>query len=218
MNTLLPSSITSIAVVGAHCDDIAIGAGATLMQLTRAYPDAVVNALVLCGAGTEREIEEKNAFAAMCGTSEVRMTVADIPDGRVPEHWGSAKKRVAEFRKSCDPDLVIGPQRADRHQDHRLLAELIPTEFRDHLTLGYEILKWESDLPTPNLYIPVDPEVANEKVGALHECYHSQLGRDWFDHESFLAMMRVRGAQCHRRYAEAFVVDKAVLSIAPSEA
>lgn len=213
MTTLLSLDASSVAVVGAHCDDIAIGAGATLLQMTRRNPGIVVHALVLTGAGTEREIEEKNAFAAMCGAAEVRLTVADLPDGNLPRHWGDVKDRVAEFRRTCEPDLVIGPQRHDAHQDHRLLAELIPTEFRNHMYWGYEILKWESDLPTPNVYRPVGPEDADRKQRLLHESYPSQTGKFWFDEEAFLGLMRIRGVQCRSRYAEAFVADRVNVEI-----
>jgi LmbE family N-acetylglucosaminyl deacetylase len=205
--------ITSVALIGAHCDDIAIGAGATLVNIIRGNPGVVVHALVLTGGGTEREVEEKSAFAALCGAAEVRLTVADLPDGRLPEHWGEVKQRLAEFRRSCEPDLVFGPQRGDFHQDHRLLAEGIPTEFRDHLILGYEILKWESDLPNPSVYQPIRPATAERKARLLNECYRSQVGRDWFDQEVFLGLMRLRGVQCHNRYAEAFVVEKTVIDL-----
>ena len=213
MIVLAAGPIKSVALVGAHCDDIAIGAGATLRQLTREHPDVVVNALVLTGAGTEREVEEKNAFASLCGNADVRLTVGDLPDGRLPDHWGAVKQTLGEFRRSCEPDVVFGPQRNDSHQDHRLLAKLLPTEFRDHVTLGYEILKWESDLPQPSIYQPVDAAVAEEKVQLLQESYRSQQHHDWFDRESFLGLMRVRGAQCRHRYAEAFVLEKAVLDL-----
>ncbi len=208
--------IGSVAAIGAHCDDIVIGAGATLMQIAQQNPGVTVHALVLTGAGTEREIEEKNALAALLSSApeaQVRLTVADLPDGRLPEHWGSVKQHLADFRRECEPDLVVGPHRDDSHQDHRLIAELIPTEFRAHLTLGYEILKWESDLPNPSVYVPVSSLVARQKARLLAECYPSQTDRDWFDDEAFLGLMRVRGAQCHARYAEAFVLEKAVLEI-----
>ena len=182
---LAKRSIASLAVIGAHCDDIAIGAGATLSQLTEQHPDVVVHALVLTGGGTEREVEEKDAFAALCGAAEVRLTVHDLPDGRLPQHWGEVKQRLADFRASCDPDLVLAPQRGNCHQDHRLLAELVPTEFRDHLVLGYEILKWESVLPNPTVYRPIEQATAMRRVQLLHECYPSQISRDWFDLETF---------------------------------
>jgi LmbE family N-acetylglucosaminyl deacetylase len=204
-------SVASVAVIGAHCDDIAIGAGATLLQMIEHHPDIVVHALVLTGGGTEREVEEKNALTTLCGAAQVQLTVHDLPDGRLPDHWGDVKQRLAEFRRSCEPDLVFGPHRGDSHQDHRLLAELIPTEFRSHLIFGYEILKWESDLPDPSVYQPIPLATAMRKTKLLHECYPSQVGRQWFDEETFLGLMRLRGVQCHSRYAEAFVAEKAVI-------
>lgn len=216
--TFSGTGIGSVAAIGAHCDDILIGAGATLMQLERANPGLIIRALVLTGAGTEREIEEKSAFSAFFPRADVRLTVAGLPDGHLPEHWGTVKRHLAEFRRSCEPDLVLGPQREDYHQDHRLLAELIPTEFRAHLVLGYEILKWESDLPNPSVYVPVSDDVGTRKTRLLAECYPSQAGRDWFDDETFLGLMRVRGVQSRTRYAEGFVLEKAVLNPFPDSA
>jgi LmbE family N-acetylglucosaminyl deacetylase len=213
MMGLFAGGLSSVAVIGAHCDDIAIGAGATLLELTDRQPDLVVNALVFTGGGTEREVEEKNALAALCGPAEVRLTVVDLPDGLLPKHWGEVKKRLATFRAECEPDLVFAPHRADYHQDHRVVAELIPTEFRDHLILGYEILKWEADLPSPAVYLPIPPDTAQRKTTLLRSCYPSQAGRDWFDDEAFLALLRVRGVQCHSRYAEAFLLEKGVLDL-----
>jgi LmbE family N-acetylglucosaminyl deacetylase len=207
----------AVAVIGAHCDDIAIGAGATLLEITRAHPGVVVHALVLTGAGTEREVEEKNALAALCGDADVRLTVADLPDGRLPEHWGAVKRHLADFRRGCDPDLVFAPNRADLHQDHRMLGELTTTEFRDHMVLGYEISKWESDLPNPQTYQPIPAATAARKVALLAECYPSQASHDWFDDESFLALLRLRGVQCRSRYAEAFTCEKSVLNLATTE-
>jgi LmbE family N-acetylglucosaminyl deacetylase len=217
MIRISPHRLTSVAVIGAHCDDIAIGAGAALLDITDRHPEIEVHALVFTGAGTEREIEEKSALTAFCGDAGVRLTVADLPDGRLPENWSRVKQLLADFRRGCDPDIVFAPHIRDRHQDHRLIAELIPTEFRDHLTLGYEILKWEGDLPDPVLYQPVSDAVAQRKADLLAQHYPSQRGHDWFDEEAFLAMMRLRGAQCRSRYAEAFVCEKATLALSARE-
>lgn len=211
MIPLHTGAIGSIAAIGAHCDDIVIGAGATLLQIAHRNPGVVVHALVLTGAGTEREIEEKNAFAALFPQSDVRLTVADLPDGRLPEHWGAVKRHLADLRAQCEPDLVVGPQRHDYHQDHRTVAELIPTEFRAHLVLGYEILKWESDLPNPALYVDIPSDLARAKARVLAESYPSQAGHDWFDDEAFLGLMRIRGVQSRAHYAEAFTAEKALL-------
>jgi LmbE family N-acetylglucosaminyl deacetylase len=182
------------------------------MQIAHHNPDVVVHALVLTGADTEREIEEKNALATLIPRVDARLTVADLPDGRLPDHRGSVKRHIARFRRQCQPDLVIGPHRNDFDQDDRLVAELIPTELRAHLLLGYETLKCESDLLDPTLYVEIPTKIAHQKAKLLAQAYPSQSGRDWFDDEAFLGLMRVRGVQCRARYAEAFVGEKAVAS------
>jgi LmbE family N-acetylglucosaminyl deacetylase len=212
MIALSVGTYDEIAVVGAHCDDIAIGMGGTLLSLSRRRPGIRIRGLVLSGGGTEREGEELRALAAFCPGAEIEVSVLDIPDGRAPEHWGRIKQQLSSFRRSCAPDLVFGPQRGDAHQDHRLLAELLPTEFRDHLVLGYEILKWETDTPCPTIFHPLEIDVAEEKARLLVKHYPSQTGHDWFDEEAFLGLSRLRGVQCRNQHAEAFVMEKATIT------
>ncbi|BBF99777.1 MULTISPECIES: PIG-L deacetylase family protein [Pseudonocardia] len=215
MLNLLPERLDRILLLGAHCDDIAIGAGGTLLELCRAYPGVHVTALVLTGAGSLREEEERSALAAFTPGAELEVVVMDLPDGRVPLHWERAKMALEELRTRGEPDLILGPSPHDAHQDHRTLAQMIPTAYRDHLTLGYEILKWEGDLAQPTVYLPLAEPVLTEKVAKLSEHYGSQQDRPWFDDETFRGLARVRGVQCHARYAEAFHVQKLTLSVAP---
>ena len=88
----------------------------------------------------------------------------------------------------------------------------MPTEFRDHLILGYEILKWETDTPRPTMFHPLETGVAEEKARLLHKHYPSQMSHDWFDEEAFLGLSRLRGVQCRSAHAEAFIVEKATLT------
>ncbi|MYT71963.1 MULTISPECIES: PIG-L deacetylase family protein [unclassified Streptomyces] len=202
-----------IVAVGAHCDDIAIGAGGTLLALCRAHPGLRVDALVLSGGGTDREQEERAALAAFCPGADLRLTVDKMPDGRFPAHWSDAKAAVEELRERSEPDLVLAPRTDDAHQDHRGLARLMTTAFRDHLVLGYEIVKWDGDLGRPNTYQPLSPETAEQKVALLQEHYPSQRHRPWYDREAFLGLARIRGIECHARYAEAFTVTKLTLDL-----
>ncbi|MFD9892265.1 PIG-L deacetylase family protein [Amycolatopsis sp. NPDC059027] len=202
-----------IVALGAHCDDIAIGAGGTLLALCAERPGLKVDALVLSGGGTEREDEERAALAAFCPGADVDVTVLKLPDGRLPTHWEEAKNALEDLRRRTDPDLILAPRTEDAHQDHRGLAKLVPTAFRDHLTLGYEIVKWDGDLGRPSLYQPLTPELAERKVQLLQEHYASQRHRPWYDREAFLGLARIRGIECGTRYAEAFDVKKIVLDM-----
>ncbi|WP_037621701.1 PIG-L deacetylase family protein [Streptomyces aureus] len=205
--------LNSVVAVGAHCDDIAIGAGGTLLTLCEARPGIRVDALVLSGGGGEREQEERAALAAFCPGADLRLTVHKLPDGRLPAHWDEAKGAVEELRDRTEPDLVIAPRTEDAHQDHRGLAELMTTAFRDHLVLGYEIVKWDGDLGRPTAYQPLSPEIAERKVRLLEEHYPSQRHRPWYDREAFLGLARIRGIESNARYAEAFAVTKLTLDL-----
>ncbi|MGX9229898.1 PIG-L family deacetylase [Streptomyces albus] len=202
-----------IVVVGAHCDDIAIGAGGTLLSMCLARPGLRVDALVLSGGGTEREPEEQAALAAFCPGAELGLTVHKLQDGRLPAQWDEAKAMVEELRARTEPDLVLAPRTDDAHQDHRGLAQLMTTAFRDHLVLGYEIVKWDGDLGRMAAYQPLSPQVAERKAELLQEHYPSQRHRPWYDREAFLGLARIRGIECHARYAEAFAVTKLTLDL-----
>ena len=64
--------IRHLALVAAHCDDIAIGAGATVRMLCQANPGMRVTALVLTGAGAVREDEERQPPPGQLGGGEER--------------------------------------------------------------------------------------------------------------------------------------------------
>lgn len=210
---LRPGALNSVVALAAHCDDLAIGAGGSLLTVCAAHPGIRVDALVLSGGGTEREDEERAALAAFCPGAELNLTVLKLPDGYLPARWEEAKAAVEELRGRTEPDLVFVPWRGDAHQDHRGLAKLVPTAFRDHLALGYEIVKWDGDLGAPNVYQPLAPEVAELKVDLLQRHYASQRHRAWYDREAFLGLARIRGIECHARYAEAFHVSKLTLDL-----
>lgn len=211
---LRPSRRQAVVALGAHCDDLAIGAGGSLYAMCAARPGLRVDALVLSGGGTEREAEERAALAAFCPGADLRVTVLKLPDGRLPAHWDEAKNALEDLRARTSPDLILAPWAGDAHQDHRGLAQLTPTVWRDHLTLGYEIVKWDGDLGRPSVYQPLSGDVAETKVRLLQEHYPSQRHRPWYDREAFLGLARIRGIECGARYAEAFHVNKLMIDLA----
>jgi LmbE family N-acetylglucosaminyl deacetylase len=212
---LLPAGDLTLLAVGAHPDDIEIGCGGTLLRLAAAR-DLVAHVAVLTGT-PERQAEAQAAARRFLAGAELHLHLSDLPDGRLPAHWGSVKQWLEELARTVRPDLVLAPRREDAHQDHRLLAEVVPTVWRDSLVLHYEIPKWDGDLRPVTHYVPLDDAVARRKVDLLDECYPSQRGRDWWDEEMFLGLMRLRGMECRGRYAEGFAVGKARLSVVDDE-
>jgi LmbE family N-acetylglucosaminyl deacetylase len=203
--------VRSVVALGAHPDDIEIAAGGLLLTLAAANPGVRVH-YVLCTGTPDRQAEARAASAAFLPGAALTHALNDLPDGRLPAHWNETKQILQDAAASTQPDLVLAPSTVDAHQDHRLVAELVATAFRDALVLHYEIPKWDGDLGRPNVYLPLDDDVARRKVALLHEHFPSQKARDWWDDEVFLGFMRVRGMECRSRYAEAFGVHKARLA------
>ncbi|SCL34122.1 N-acetylglucosaminyl deacetylase, LmbE family [Micromonospora rhizosphaerae] len=212
MRELSLAAVRSMILLGAHPDDIEIAAGGLLLSVAAANPGVRVH-YILCTGTPERQAEARAAAAAFLPGAHLSFALHTLPDGRLPAHWGEVKDLLHEAADVLTPDLVACPAVNDAHQDHRLLAEQVPTVFRDQLVLHYEIPKWDGDLARRNVYLPLPDETALRKVELLHASYPSQKARDWWDDEVFLGLARLRGMECRSRYAEAFDCTKAVLRL-----
>jgi LmbE family N-acetylglucosaminyl deacetylase len=204
--------IKRLLCLGAHSDDIEIGAGATVLRVVRENPDVEVTWCVLSGNET-RQTEARSGAEHILGSSTTRSIVLkDFTDSYFPEQRQTIKQFFERSLKSTDPDLILTHARADAHQDHRIVNELTWNTFRSHQIWEYEIPKWDGDVMQPNLYVPVDPEDVTTKITVLREIFASQRSKHWFDEETFRGLMRIRGLESNTRYSEAFVARKFVVA------
>lgn len=206
----LPPGPLRVVCLGAHPDDIEIGCGGTL--LTLAGSREIRATLVVAAGSAERHEEAVKAAPRFIPGAEIDVHVAGLRDGYLPTHWGDVKEAFEEVARSATADILFAPRLDDAHQDHRVIAELASTVWRDVLIVRYEIPKWDGDIGRVTHYVRLDTEIAHRKVELLHESFPSQMRRDWWDDETFLGLMRLRGMECRHRYAEGFVVDKALIS------
>ncbi len=202
-----------ILAIGCHSDDIEIGCGGMLLDLTRSIDGLEVDWVVLA-APAERGDEARSsaeAFLAAAGTAHVE--VHGFRDGFLPYSGREVKELFESLKGRVDPQLVLTHTRDDLHQDHRLACELTWNTFRNHLILEYEIPKVDGDLGRPNVFYPLTRAIVEEKVSLLEHHFPTQSGKHWFDRELFMGLMRVRGmeAVAPERFAEAFTCRKAVL-------
>jgi LmbE family N-acetylglucosaminyl deacetylase len=202
-----------VLAIGGHSDDIEIGCGGTLLTLIEATPALEVDWVVLASAGERAEEARASAEAFLAGSGSSRVEVHGFRDGFLPHSGAEVKELFEDLKERVDPDLVFTHARHDLHQDHRLACELTWNTFRSHLILEYEIPKVDGDLGAPNLFVPIEPEVAERKVALLERHFATQAGKHWFDRELFLGLMRLRGMEAvsPTRLAEGFTCRKAVL-------
>jgi LmbE family N-acetylglucosaminyl deacetylase len=209
-----PRGAVEVLCLGAHPDDIEIGCGGLLLRLAD-RDETRISALVMSGT-PDRVAESREALAAFAGTQEA--TFLDFPDGRLPSGWDDVKQALEDHAAgTATPDLVLAPRVDDAHQDHRLLGQLAPTVWRDSLVLHYEIPKWDGDLGRPTHYVGLSEDQARHKFALLDKHFPSQRGRDWWDEEMFLGLMRIRGMECRHRYAEGYFATKVLIDVGDDE-
>jgi LmbE family N-acetylglucosaminyl deacetylase len=213
---LLQPSLTGLAdsstilCIGAHCDDIEIGCGATLLRLRREFPKLRFVWAVFAGA-KDRELESRRAAAELLqGAAAVDLNYFDCGESYFPSQYERLKDIFEKLKGAVQPDLILTHFLADRHQDHRILSELTWNTFRSHLVLEYEIPKFEGDLGHPNFYVDISPADLDAKIAILMRCFPSQQRRSWFSSDTFRGLARIRGIECNAvgGFAEGFHARK----------
>ena len=202
-----------VLCLGAHSDDLEIGCVGTLLEWFGKYPAGEVTWAVMSAAGDRAQEARRSANALLRGASRRNILLREFKDGFLPAHFAEAKDLFEELKATEAPDVILTHRLEDRHQDHRLVAELTWQTWRDHLILEYEIPKYEGDLGQPNVYVPVSTRIAKRKIEHLMRHFGSQRSKAWFVPTTFLSLMQLRGIECRAAsgLAEAYHVRKAVI-------
>jgi LmbE family N-acetylglucosaminyl deacetylase len=202
-----------ILCLGAHSDDIEIGCGGTILRLLEERPGSSVHWAVFSAVG-EREREARDSAADfLAGSGRATVAVKTFRESFFPASWADIKAYFEEIKREVTPDLVLCHRPQDLHQDHRTVGELAWNTFRNHLVLEYEIAKYEGDLGSPNVFVPLTRAVAERKVELLMRHFGSQAMRTWFRPDTFHGLMSIRGIECNapEGRAEAFYARKIVV-------
>ncbi|MFI4860379.1 MAG: PIG-L deacetylase family protein [Phycisphaerales bacterium JB063] len=205
--------LRSVLCLGAHADDIEIGCGGTLLKLIEQHPGLAVHWVVF-SADEMRAVEARQSAADyLKHAGEYTLTLHGFRDSLFPYDAEAIKGVFNNLSQSLTPDLIFAHRPDDAHQDHRVLSEMTWCAFRNHAILEYEIPKYEGDLGRPNLLVTLSPEQARRKVGHLMTAFPSQREKPWYTEDTFYALMRLRGLECHSpsRFAEGFHARKLVM-------
>jgi LmbE family N-acetylglucosaminyl deacetylase len=199
--------------IGAHGDDLEIGCGGTVMTWL-ATMRAIQVTWVVLSAGEARATEARRSARALLARAVAsKVLVGTFQDGYLPGQYIDVKGFFENLKGQVNPDVVLTHWLQDRHQDHRVAADLTWNTWRNHLVLEYEIPKYEGDLAQPNAYVPLPGPIARRKASHLRRYFASQRRKDWFVTDNFLGLMRLRGMESRSPsgFAEAFHARKLVL-------
>jgi LmbE family N-acetylglucosaminyl deacetylase len=206
-------SARRILCLGAHSDDIEIGIGGTLLKLAEKRSNLEVWWIVFSAPGPRALEAQASAKDFLSGVGSREIRIGSFRESYFPSEWSSIKDWFEQIKAEFSPDVVFTHYRADRHQDHRVLSDLAWNTFRNHLILEYEILKYDGDLGSPNVFVPLSEDLCERKTNLILKHFKTQVTKHWFTRDTFEAMLRIRGIESASSTgrAEAFYCRKLVL-------
>lgn len=206
------SGIRNILCLGAHCDDIEIGCGGTILRMLQ--ENRRLNFYWVVFSANPQRKREALAASGLFLRSTARSTVVvrNFKDTCFPYEGKAIKKFFESLKKQFEPDLIFTHYRHDLHQDHRVISDLTWNAFRNHLILEYEIPKYDGDLGAPNFFVNLDEAICEKKIRIVLTSFRSQSKKHWFANDTFRAIMRIRGVESNSdgKYAEGFYCRKAL--------
>src|SRR6056297_1519601 len=194
----------NIAAIGAHPDDIEIGAGASI-AVHRNRGDNV-RFIILTKGGKVAEREQRRAeaerAAEILNVDDVHFL--DYEDTKVPYNQATVDELEAKIM-DIDPDRVYIHAEEDTHQDHRRAAKASITASRNvNQVLAFEAPSTRSSF-APQYYNSVPEGVIEGKIEAIRS-HRSQQEKKYLEAEAMKGLARFRGRQANSTYAEAFQV------------
>jgi LmbE family N-acetylglucosaminyl deacetylase len=197
-----------VLAVGAHPDDIELGAGGTIARHVKTGDE--IHFLVLTsGEQSETKIKREREAKRSARILKVKsIRFGGIPDTKVTD--GIETIMVIEnVINEIHPDIVYTQCAKDRHQDHRNAALATFSAARKVA----QIFSYESPDSYPNFvpqyYVQITDTISLKTL-ALKQ-YHSQQNKRFFEASAIKGLAQFRGYQIGVPYAEAFEVIRMII-------
>jgi LmbE family N-acetylglucosaminyl deacetylase len=201
-----------VLALGAHCDDIEIGCGGTLLRLCADHPQLEVTWVVFCSTPERAREARASAGAFLAGVERKRVIIKEHRDGFLPWSAAEVKDELEALKKEPAPQVIFTHYREDLHQDHRVVSELTWNTWRNQLILEYEIPKYDGDFGSPNAFSCLSSAIVERKIDLVLEHFGSQTNKHWLTRDLLRAVTRIRGMECvaPEQLAEGFYSRKLV--------
>jgi LmbE family N-acetylglucosaminyl deacetylase len=198
-----------ICCIGAHPDDIELGAGAFIASI-------LGRAEVMCVTLSDNQMNPllKNLVAEHHNA----MVCLGVPPGNIllekfeTRKFPHARQEILEYlyrlNKEFRPEIVLTHSRADIHQDHNTVTEEVLRAFRGTTVLGFDVVRSSYGF-FPHFLVEVSEKDVEKKIAALAE-YKTYHDKYYFSSEVLRSTLIRNGALAERPYAEGFDILRIV--------
>lgn len=192
-----------VCFIGAHPDDIELGCGALIAQISAStdircvtLSDNQKNPLLT------KLVEEHYRSMEVLGVPHDKVILGSFETRRFPQARQEILEYFIQLNRSFQPDIVFVHTKADLHQDHATITEEALRAFRGITVLGFDVIRSSYGF-FPSFLIEVSEAAVETKIRALAE-YHTYDSKYYFDPAITRSTLIRNGALCERRYAEGF--------------
>lgn len=200
-----------VCFIGAHPDDIELGAGALIAHIA-----ASTEVMCVTLSDNKKNSELKNVAAehrksmAVLGVPDDHVVIGDFETRRFPTSRQEILEYLIQLNRTFRPEIVFTHTRADIHQDHATVTEEALRAFRGTSVLGFDVLRSSYGF-FPNFLVDVNEADVEKKIQALAE-YKTYKNKYYFDPQITRSTMIRHGALAERQYAEGFDILRIIAS------
>lgn len=199
----------TICCIGAHPDDIELGCGALIADITD-----LTNVVCVTLSDNQKNpqlsnlVEEHHRSMEILGVKPENVILHDFTTRR----FQSARQEILEvmigLKKRYHPEVVLVHTAQDIHQDHKTITEEALRAFRGTTVLGFDVLRSSYGF-FPDFLVEVSKEAVDTKIKAL-KAYQTYADKYYFNEQILYATAIRHGALAERPFAEGFDILRIV--------
>jgi LmbE family N-acetylglucosaminyl deacetylase len=195
--------------LGAHPDDIELGCGALLAQVSGQLD---LRCVTLSDNQKNPDlstlVDEHYRSMQILGVTKDEIILRDFETRNFPRDRQEILEFLYELNSSFQPDVVFTHTNADIHQDHGVVTLETLRAFRGVSVLGYDVLRSSYGF-FPHFLVEVSEQDVERKIEALG-AYETYKSRYYFDPKVVRATSIRHGALAEKPFAEGFDILRIV--------
>ena len=162
-----------------------------MLRLAEAHPSLEVAGS--CSARRGRGRRGARARPPCSGAERARRSSRSFRDGFFPYLGGAVKEFFEELKATSRRSWSSPTSAPTCTRITGCVSELTWNTFRDHLILEYEVPKYDGDLGSPNVFVPLSEARCSARSSSCSTHFPTQRDKHWFTGDLFRARSAAAG-------------------------